>query len=1272
MDPMPAGVAEMQSLHQAGFTATEIDKWQSDTRDQLHQAGFSEEEVMNYFGEKEPDMTPVEQNFNANIQKRQQAELAKKSEAPAQANPDMPMEQPMPEQADTFLEAIEAGFDMSVSGLMMDKPDMVLPEHADRWFRIASMVGGVAGDLPAMMAGAFGGGVAGGIGGAVAMGTAGSVVPVAGTLTGIAAGGLGGSVAGAGYGAFALPEAMRTYMMQNYEKGTVKSFSDFWERSAAIAINQLKAGTVGAFTAMTGGTVGVLAKGAGPVLKTGAQLLSEVATMTTLGAAMEGKVPEPDEFIDAAFLVLGMHGSIKGVSRVRNMYSKTGTTPIELADKAQHQPVLKQKLLCENPPPEMQGQRTGPRTLGPEPEVIPTTKPLKEPSNPDLPPEVNNILGKTGEKAPPVKGEMSFNKFYTERVDKLDPVNVTVKILSENVKDLKAEDNGYILSRMVPDAKAKAKHMFEKGTIDFKTKEINGEGLTDIVKSVENPDILDAYMISKRVLEKHGQGKVTGFDVEAAKQVVKNYGPKYEAAAKRMTEFQNRVLKYVRDAGLVSKEQYGRMLELNKDYIPFKRLFEAEEVLAGKKSGRGGSLKEFKGSERDIQKPMISVVENTIELVRLSEINRAKRALVEQAEAVPGQDIIVKVKEPKQGIKVTAEEVTRELEKQGIGIENAEAVADMMIFRKQQRDLTPNQFAVWRDGKREVFETKPELAEALNKLGGDTTSQNMLFKIANGITTVKKFGITFTPDFILRNFMRDSLTRSVFSKYKVNPFDVFSAMRDLWKKNDAYYEWLKSGGANGAFLEMDARYVKKEIYKLQAETNFMNAARNLALKPVDFMRLGAELSEQSLRLAEFKKVRQHGGSLVEGGFASREITIDFQRVGAKMASLNAITAFQNVSIQGLDRTIRAVKDDPVGVTTKAVAAITAPSIYLWWAQKDDPRYQEIARWEKDLFWIILTDNWTDASPEEADNLPAHLVREDGGKLQINKGSAWRIPKPQELGIVFGSLPERMLEAFFTDHPDAMKEFDETLAAMITPSFVPDALVAPIEQVFNKSLHTGRDIVPQYLSGVLPEYEYVEYTSETAKTLSKMVRAVDKATIDYRPGIASPMVIDNYIQSWGGALGKYAVQTADLALNATGIGENIIKPTAAWSDIPFIKAFAVRFPQANSKSVQDFYDKSARSREVVASVTRLVDTGRTDEADKVMQENQTEYMVGKMAEGVSKGLSAQAAFIQRIIQSKEMSRDEKRQMIDGIYFQMINVSQDALFQMRDLEKPEAGE
>jgi len=1215
------GRRELEALRTGGFSEQEVSEYRNDISRQLLDGGFTQEEVDDYFGKKP-------------FQDQRVADMVRQPEpAPEGENREgTPEGGPQVREATSFLEAVESGYDISVTGLVQGRPDVVLPENAGMFYRIASQVGTLAGDIPAMVAGATAGGLAGGTAGT-------ATLPVVGTVSGAAV--------GAGAGAFAVPEAIRTAYLEAYENGEVDDFEEFWERTSAITINALKGGTIGAVTTGVGGILaGLLGKAAVPAIaKSSTVVAGEVATMTTVGAALEGEVPKPEHFLDAAILIGGLKGSGYVSSRVngklRDIYKRRGTKPEEVATEAQNDIKTRQEMVSENNIPGERVERVE------STEAITTAEPLKTKTAPEVTSEATQtILSKVSEAQSAAKELPSFNEFYRQTVDRLDPIKQAVAELNQGKPELSADNNPYILSRMTVDHKAKAKHAFEKGTLDFKTLATNGKSLKQILEGVENPEVLDAYMISKRVVEKTGQGKKTGFDVEAAKAVVKEHKAKYEQAAKEVTEYSNRVLDYVADSGVLSREAVARMKKENQDYVPFKRIFEPTGKV-GEKTGGGkaGSLKEFRGSYRDIQSPLQSITENTIELYRMAETNRPVVKLVELAEKLPEQELIVRKKAPVIQVKVSEDAVLKQLQSQGVAVEAAAPVA---AYARAQKQLAPNEFQVYRDGKRQVFQTKPELAEAIRSLDGDGTSMNLIMRMMNGVTTFKKFGITFTPDFILRNFQRDYVTGTVFSKAKLSPVDVFSSMGDIIQKNDTYFNWLKSGGANGAFLELGERYVKQDIAKLQRDTSFLSSARNLVEKPIDAMRVGAELAEQSLRLAEFKQVSKKGDGitgLVEGGFASREITLDFQRVGAKVSALNSITAFLNVSIQGLDKTGRAFIEKPGQTSLRAAAAITTPSILLWWANKDDQRVQDIPRWERDLFWIVPTDNWTEATPGEANGLPEYMVQTRGEKTFINKGTIYRIPKPMELGVIFGSLPERVLDAYFTENPGALKDFEKTIGDLITPSVVPDAVSPVIEQYFNKSFFTGNDIVPHHMEGILPKYQAKEYTSETAKTIGRLVSGVnDQSTF------ASPLILDNYIQSWGGSLGRYAVQLTDQILRGAGVAPDIAKPEDTLADVPFVKSFVVRFPRSSAKPVTDFYDNYRDFKQIQSTIDFLQREGNVEalEQELTLQENQSKLV---SLDGIRDALGNLSTTIRNVNKDPDMSPEEKRQLIDGLYLMM---------------------
>lgn len=1233
--PIAPGIEKQEALVSAGFTGEEIAQWQSDTQAELSNAGFSTKEIDDYFGRKEPNLDGLKSKFSENLKAVTPKEPAKEGEV-------LPPETISPEaqrkkEAQSFLEAMEAGWQMSVEGLI-DRgklPDLVLPENAPMYYNIASAIGTIKGDIPDMVAGAIAGAGIGSFAGPI------------------------GTVAGAGAGSAALPEFVRQSLIEAYEKGEVTSFGDFWERASSVFIETSKQGVIGGLTAGAGGVVGraIAPTVLSPAQKVLTRTSTEIATMTSVGAALEGRIPEPEEFIEAGVLVGGMHVAVGTATKLRNVYKDTGIRPADIVEQSAKDPTIKQDLAAVNREvPSALKENLSPDRQKPiklenqkPSERIPETK--AEPIPLDSAQE--KVLSRIGDPNE-VKGKPYTTKdFYKDFVDKLDPINEATKVLEKQSGKVSVDQNPYVLSRMVNDSKAKAKHAVERGTLDFKSLEINGEGLKQILDPImKDKNAFEAYLLSKRAIEVSGRGIKTGVDLESAQAVVKG-GKRFEAQAKKLVDYQNRMLAYLRDSGILTKESYGAMVEAGKDFIPLKRLIDPEDSsVSGGKGGKGTVGKALVGSEAKVQSPLLTVVENTETIFRLAEKNRATQSLVELAERTKDQKLIERTSQSKP-ITVSKEELSRALK---VSPDDVEA---FNIYRNKNRPLAKNEFEVYRDGKREVWRSSDEnLAQSIKSLDGDEASTNVLFKLARGITGVKRFGIAITPDFISKNIFRDQLTAGVFSESGTLSFiDMVHAAGDLIKKNDTYYNWLKSGGGQGTFLDLNERYLKQDIFKLNEQTGFRDAAFNVVKKPFEALRVAAELGEKATRLAEFKRVSKGASSgerLVKGGFSSREITVDFQRVGAKMSALNSITAFQNVSIQGLDRTIRAIKYDPKGVFMRAGALITTPSILLWWANKEDQRVQSLPRWQKDMFWIVPTDDWQD--PKEGEDLsllPEYLKRTVNGKTQVNKGTIYRLPKPQELGILFGSVPERLLDQFFTDNPSALKDFEETMINLTTPSMVPDAVSPVIEQYFNKSLFTGNPIIPGYLEGQLSAYQYTEYSSEAAKQLGKLIAQIPG--MDNPGTLASPQVIDNYIRSWSGSLGVYANQLADELLVKAGLTPDPVKPDRTLSDIPFIKAFTVRFPSGGLQPIQDFREVNRRTEAIFKTIRSLAKENNPEALD-VFDQYQEEFV---RLSGINQALNQMGSMIRKVYKNPELSSSDKRQMIDGLYYGMLETAKAGL-------------
>lgn len=194
-------------------------------------------------------------------------------------------------------QAVKSGLQSSVPGLAFTQK---LPtfEAAGSVEEILQGFGQLAGDLPVMIAGSFIG---------------------------------GGPESPLGWGAaFALPAGIRKVYIDKIQRGEVQSFGDFFDRLSGAVKETLKG-------EVTGIATGYARKLAPMKLKTA----SEIATMTTVGSLLEGKIPEPKDFIHAAVLVGGLKLSFKAippvVNRFQEIYKKHGVRPEEVAHKVQEE-----------------------------------------------------------------------------------------------------------------------------------------------------------------------------------------------------------------------------------------------------------------------------------------------------------------------------------------------------------------------------------------------------------------------------------------------------------------------------------------------------------------------------------------------------------------------------------------------------------------------------------------------------------------------------------------------------------------------------------------------------------------------------------------------------------------------------------------------------------------------------------------------------------------------------------------------------------------------
>lgn len=830
-------------------------------------------------------------------------------------------------------------------------------------------------------------------------------------------------------------------------------------------------------------------------------------------------------------------------------------------------------------------------------------------------------------------------------IDDLQPLKEAVRELADG-EALPADKDPYILARLYKGVSGKGTHFLEYSPFKFESLENVGKPLKQIVREAQAAGSLEefkGYLVAKRAIELEGRGVRSGLRIKTAETVVEQYGPKYEAMARDLMEYQDHMVDYLVDSGVLSKDGAAAMREANKNYVPFFRVMEEQ-------SGKGGSGKSFtaknpvkriKGSGRDIIDPLESIVKNTYAFIDMAERNAIGRALVELAEGKEGAGWLVeKLPTPLRAQKISAETILQAVRetspeaygalKEAIG-ENKDLSAS--LFSRSNFIDKNNQITVMRDGKAEVYQVNPEVAEVMNGLGVEQT--NLLLKLLAIPTKTLRAGCTLIPEFMIRNLIRDNVHAGVQTRGGYVPFkDAMSGIYHAWRKTPEYRRWQKSGGPQAALVSMDRSMLQRTLGDLEA-SGVVDKTWNIVKHPVELLRIFSELSEEATRVGEFMKSEQRLGQgraeLFQAGLNSRDVSLDFARAGTITRAVNMLVPFTNATVQGLARIAENFKENPAQATARALMYITAPSALLAWANYGDERIKEVPQWQKDIFWLVPVGQGEDTV-------------------------IWRIPKPFELGVVFGSIPERFINSMLDMHyggdaDKAMRDFANGLGGTMwdvaTPGIIPTVMMPFMENWANKSTFFDRPVIPADREGMLPEYQYAPYTTELTKAISGMVGDL---SLFGREATFAPSKLENIIRGWTGGLGMQLLQVTDLALRKAGVLPDPEQPTPTLADIPIVRALAVRQPSMSMESLEKFRRNYDEAQMYLKTITGLEKEMRYEDMAAYLP-----YSVYEALNGSHSAIQDISGVIRNIYINPDISGDEKRQLIDSLTWQAVEIA-----------------
>lgn len=337
----------------------------------------------------------------------------------------------------------------------------------------------------------------------------------------------------------------------------------------------------------------------------------------------------------------------------------------------------------------------------------------------------------------PVKARYTISNLTRDLVDDLH----FLRLASEEAggaKGLPASRNPYVLARLLRGTFGMADTFAQKGIVDFATKAVRpGTGLEQILKPVSGRlNDFRRFIVAKRAKELQGQGRETGLVPSDVDEAIRTYQgePEFQATFDKLKAWNDSLLQYALDAGMLTKETVAAMREMNQDYVPFHRLFEigANELSAesGLGTGRGlnagtpGSLKRLKGSARDIVDPLETMVRNAYAIVTASEKNAISVALSDLARLPNMGKWVERIRTPIDPHKVTMGDLRKRLEGMGADVSMIPDDAEFAFFRKSGR--TPygeNIIKVVKNGRSEYFRINGDLYETFQALDYDLGSR---------------------------------------------------------------------------------------------------------------------------------------------------------------------------------------------------------------------------------------------------------------------------------------------------------------------------------------------------------------------------------------------------------------------------------------------------------------------------------------------------------------------------------------------------------------------
>lgn len=665
--------------------------------------------------------------------------------------------------------------------------------------------------------------------------------------------------------------------------------------------------------------------------------------------------------------------------------------------------------------------------------------------------------------------------------------------------------------------------------------------------------------------------------------------------------------------GLINHD--SRALWEHNDYVPFYRALE-DSVAAPGAGARGivnarSPIKQLLGSEAKVNNIYENMVMNAAAMVRRSMANiaaqKARDLLVEHTAALTpmSKDARAVFGDPAVQASLRA-----------AGIDPAQMTAQAkqgaadLFGALRRRD--PDTISVMDNGKANFYRVNdPLLLQSVTAAGPATMTG--LGRLLTAPARLLRGAVIFDPAFMLAHNLR--MAQHAYILTGTNPVRSITAAMRQAKGIDPVAMKLMAAGAMSGKYDLDLpRNVRTQIASPEYQATLIDTPLKAARMMRNFSEQAMQAADIGPRIAVYQRGLSQGMSEAEALNHARDL-LDFSTRGGGGAAmfLAQTIPFLNARWQGMARTYRGfMGSDRNGILLRG-ALVTAASLALWAENKDDPEYQRKEDWDRQYAWQIKVapDTW------------------------------FRLPKPFELGALFGTVPE--IIADYLDNGSS-RTMGNATGAMFANVFkfnpIPVAVRPVLEAWWNHDSYTGQPIVNEREAALEPDLQYGPTDSASIVGLTHAFNSVS-------PVEASPAIIQHLLRGYLAGWGTYISSASDYLGEQAGI----LPATPSAAEPLVVGRFVHTEPEPSNRLMSDFYDLK---RQIGATGQSLREAEKNQDTSMIatLQGRHPEYSaaIEKGMNRVGTELSKVRGAYQRIEMNPTMSADQKTTARDNYYLQ----------------------